>query len=165
MRTLTTGATPTVSLGVGVHTITLAVTDDGGATNTNTDTNEIAVTVEAAGGGGPLVVDSVAYCGEGGKNSDKHLISVVAITDGSGPVANVSINTTITKDASETRTNTLTTDGSGQARFKWPNACSGNYTTTVNSIDGVADGTTDAGVVWPNGIPWAVGRLGRRGHA
>ena len=40
---LATGATPTVSLGVGSHTITLTVTDDDGATDTDT----VVVTVNA----------------------------------------------------------------------------------------------------------------------
>ncbi|MEE8303050.1 MAG: S8 family serine peptidase [Candidatus Tectomicrobia bacterium] len=142
-----TGA-PTSTLSLGFHTITAEATDADDATGSDS----IGITIEAAGGTGDVVVPDVSYCGDGGRNSDKHLTSIVSVADNSGPIANATVSATITKDSNGTLSGTATTDGFGEARFAWKNAGSGNFTTNVDSVNGDAGITTpNNGVSWPNG--------------
>ena len=68
-----TGASvPTSALRVGVHTITAEAADVDNATGSDS----IGVTIQAVGGTGDAVVSDVSYCGEGGRNSNKHLSAI-----------------------------------------------------------------------------------------
>ncbi len=108
----------------------------------------------AAGTGGSdaLVVSGLSYCGKGGKNSNKHLISIVSVQDDSGaPLANASVNATVTRNGGQTRSGTATTDRAGEAKFSWKNAGTGDFTTEVESVNGDTGVTTPTnGVIWPD---------------
>ncbi len=134
------------------YTVTLTVTDAAGGAAS--DTQAVSVTEPAAGTGGSdaLVVSGLSYCGKGGKNSNKHLISIVSVQDDSGaPLANASVNATVTRNGGQTRSGTATTDRAGEAKFSWKNAGTGDFTTEVESVNGDAGVTTPTnGVIWPD---------------
>jgi hypothetical protein len=143
------------TLRVGTHIITASTSDNGSPALSGQD--QITVTVNPTGTAS-FVANVDEYCGEGGRNKDKHLVSRLTITDGSvGEVANATVIATIKNwDTNETRSGSSTTDTFGQTAFPWKNAGDGNYTTTVDSVNGISlnpSDTVDVGVDWPNNNP------------
>jgi serine protease AprX len=141
---------PTSTLTVGAHTITAEATDIENATGSDS----VGITIQSPVGTGDAVVSDVSYCGEGGRRADKHLTSIVSVTDDTGPLANATVSVTITKVDDGAWSETATTDGLGQARFTWKNAGSGAFTTNVDSVNGNAGISTPA-----NGVSWPAGAL------
>lgn len=129
-----TGGSFSTTLSDGTHTITASVTDSGG----QSASDYISVTV-----GTPtvptVVVDSVSYRTEGGKNQDKHLLVTVAIVDDLYiPVAGALVTTYIYLDELFYAQNAGTTGTDGTVTFRLSNAPSGYYETVV--IDVTAEG-------------------------
>jgi subtilisin family serine protease len=141
--TLTFSWTPTTT---GDHDLTAAVslTDDSNSNNNTMST--VSTVVEP--GATAFVVDSVCYSGSGGKGSDKHLVSTVAITDGANAVVEATVDATVT-DGTESRSATGTTDTVGEVQFAWKNATAGDtYTTTVDLVNGEAVDPLPNSVTW-----------------
>jgi hypothetical protein len=151
--TITTDrASFTTTLSVGTHTITASTTDNGGLLGSASI--DVTVTSTAA------LSAATEYCGTGGRNSNKHLVSRVSVTDGINPVPlDTVVNATIIKDpgepGEETRSGSGTVDANGEVEFSWKNAASDFYVTEVDSVGGSTNvSTTDSGVNWwSNAIP------------
>ena len=140
------------TLSVGTHTIEAYTTDSGGLPGSAS----IDVTVN----GTAAFSATTEYCGSGGRNSNKHLVSRVGVMDGIDPVPlDTVVNATITKDpggpGEQTRSGSGTVDANGDVEFTWKNAASDFYVTEVNSVGGSTNvSTTDSGVNWwTNAIP------------
>ncbi len=139
------------TLSVDTHLVTAQVTDLDGEPGSAS----ITLTVESTGGGtGGLTVSDISYCARNAFWTFKHLVSIVSIADDSGPLENATVSATITKDGSQTRSGTATTDEFGEARFNWNYASSGSYSTAVNSVNGDTGIDTPSNeVTFPNGAP------------
>ncbi|MCP6718462.1 MAG: S8 family serine peptidase [Patescibacteria group bacterium] len=117
----------------GEYIVTLTVTDDGGLTSN--DTAIVTVTTVPAEST-EVIVDSITYITEGGRNGDKHLDTTLALVDDFGNLvsnASVSIildNTTTGSSWPETGT----TGDDGIVTFSLKNAPSGCYVTTVTDV-------------------------------
>ena len=96
-----------------------------------------------------VVVSSVTYGGEGGKNKDKHLLVFVTLKDNFGdPVSGASVSSQLFRNGGSMGTATGTTSTDGIVAFTLKNAPSGTYTTTVTKV--LASGLTWDGVTPPN---------------
>jgi len=119
---------------VGDDTFIYEVSDGNGGTDTAT----VTITVESPPEtGSEIIVDSIVYTTEGGRNGDKHLTHTVFVWDGINPVSGASV--TITLDnltIPDSWTGTATTGENGIVSFALKNAPSGCYTTTVDTITG-----------------------------
>lgn len=81
------------------------------------------------------IVQCVTYTTEGGKNSGKHLLIAVTVTDDFGaPLASAQVSVSVTRDGAPFGTASATTNGSGEATFTAKNAASGAYETTVTAV-------------------------------
>jgi len=82
-----------------------------------------------------VIVESISYSKEGGRNQDKHLCIVVALVDNlENPVVDASVSIDLYRDGSLYVSYTGTTGTDGTVTFKKINAPSGTYTTTVTAV-------------------------------
>ncbi len=140
--------TPTES---GEHRLmaTVALTGDSDADNNTM----FAFSTVVEPGLTAFIVDSVCYSGSGGKNSNKHLVSTVAITDGFAAVIGATVDATVT-NGTDTRSATGTTDTAGEVQFRWKNAKAGDtYSTTVDLVNGETVDTPWNSVTWSESLP------------
>ncbi len=94
-----------------------------------------------------VVVDSIAYATDGGKNQDKHLLITVALVDNLGGVvsgASVAIN--LSRDGSVVASGTGTTGSNGTVTFSYKNAPSGHYETLITNVSA-------SGLIWDGNTP------------
>ena len=132
------------TLSDGNHMITAEVTDSGGATRSAS----ISITVGNPPAEATTVsVASITYATEGGRNSDKHLLTTVALDP---PVSGASVSITLNHSSGSSWIGTALTGGSGTVTWTLKNARSGDYTTTVDNVS--ADGLTWDGVTPANGF-------------
>ena len=143
--TLTFSWTPTLT---GEHELTATATLTGDSVADNNTMSTVSTVVEP--GLTAFIVDSVCYSGSGGKNSDKHLISTVRITDGAGAVIGATVDATVTNNTTGgARSATGTTDTVGEVKFAWKNAKAGyTYSTTVDLVNGDTVDTPANIVTW-----------------
>jgi hypothetical protein len=98
-------------------------------------TDTAALTVTAPSEPTAVIVESISYSTEGGKNQDRHLCIVVALVDNLGnPVADASVSIEVYRGESPYVSYTGTTGTDGTVTFKKNNAPSGTYTTTVTAV-------------------------------
>ena len=82
-----------------------------------------------------VIVESISYSTEGGKNQDRHLCIVVALVDNlDNYVADASVSIEVYLEGSLYVSYTGTTGTDGTVTFKKNNAPSGTYTTTVTAV-------------------------------
>jgi hypothetical protein len=94
-----------------------------------------ALTVTAPSEPPAVIVESISYSTEGGKNQDKHLCIVVALVDNLyNSVADASVSIDVYLEWSLCVSYTGTTGTDGTVTFKKNNAPSGTYTTTVTDV-------------------------------
>ena len=94
-----------------------------------------------------VIVSSVAYASEGGKNNDKHLIITIELTDDmSNPVSDASVSIDLYRDGGLIASGTATTGSTGNVGFSLKNASPGTYTTTVTNLDA-------SGLTWDGNTP------------
>ncbi|NQE53422.1 Tk-subtilisin [ANME-1 cluster archaeon GoMg3.2] len=96
-----------------------------------------ALTVTAPSEPTVVIVESINYSTEGGKNQDRHLCIAVALLDvdnPENPVADASVSIEVYRGESPYVTYTGTTGTDGTVTFKKNNAPSGTYTTTVTAV-------------------------------
>jgi subtilisin len=142
-----TGGSFSTTLSDGNHTITAAVTDSGGATGSAS----ISITVGTPTTATKVIVDSVTYTTQGGRNGDKHLNVTVALVDDLGnPVGGASVSITLSHDSGSSWSGAGTTGTDGTVTFSLKNAPSGCYTTTVDNV--TAGGLSWDGVTPTNGF-------------
>ena len=141
-----TGGTFSTTLSEGNHIITASVTDSGGATGSAS----ISITV-----GSPpaeatsVIVSSITYATEGGRNQDKHLLITVALLDDLGDaVAGASVSIDLNLDGALLTSGTRPTGTDGTVTFSLKNAPAGLYTTDVTDV--TADGLTWDGITPKN---------------
>ena len=139
-----TGGSFSTTLSDGNHTVTASVTDSGGKT--------ASVSVGITVGTPPeeptaVIVDSVTYATEGGRNNEKHLLITVALVDDlAGSVGGASISIDLFRDESPAGSGSGTTGAGGTVTFTLKNAKSGLYTTVVTDV-------TAAGLTWDGVTP------------
>jgi hypothetical protein len=106
------------------------VTDSGELTGTD------QITVTIGNNGVTVSISSITYITEGGRNSDKHLRTTVALVDDLGnPVSGAAVSMTLANtNTSQSWSSTGTTGTDGATTFKLNNAPSGWYTTTVTNV-------------------------------
>jgi uncharacterized protein YjdB len=128
-----------LATGVGDGSTEITATLDSVVSNT------AALTVTAPSEPTAVIVKSISYSTEGGKNQDKHLCIVVALVDNlENPVADASVSIDVYLDGPLYVSYTGTTGTDGTVTFKKNNAPSGTYTTTVTAVR--AEGLTWDGV-------------------
>lgn len=140
-----TGGSVSTTLSDGIHIITAAVTDSGSRIGSDT----ISITV-----GDPpaepidVTVTSITYATEGGRNSDKHLLTTIALEDNLGnQVSGASVSIQLNNiNTDQSWTGTATTSTTGTVTFSLKNAPQGTYTTTITSV-------TISGLTWDNITP------------
>ncbi|RCW51697.1 PKD domain-containing protein [Paenibacillus prosopidis] len=168
---IATGATPSVRLAVGTHTLTLTVTDNAGATDTDT----VVVTVNAVGGGTSTTVTSQVSAGSddaeqnqsgGSVNLTSTDLELVFDTTTTGnqyvgmrfnnvnvPKGKTITNAYIQFTVDETNSGTTNLTIKGQAADN-----PGTFTTSASNISSRA--TTTASVAW-SPVAWnTVGAAG-----
>jgi subtilisin len=144
-----TGGSFSAFLSDGIHTVTASVTDAGGKAGSAS----ISITV-----GTPpseptfVIVSSIGYATEGGKNGGKHLLVTVALLDDLGnQVGGASVSVRLNNTTTGQSWNGAGITGSGgTVTFSLKNAPSGSYTTTVTNV--AAAGLTWDGVTPANGF-------------
>ncbi len=98
-----------------------------------------------------VIVDSITYDSEGGRNGDKHLLITVALVDNlANAVGGASVSIELRRDGSLVGSGTATTGTEGTVTFTLKNARSGRYTTNVTDVN--AAGLTWDGVTPDNGF-------------
>jgi hypothetical protein len=150
---IATGATPAVYFGVGTHTVTLTVTDDGGASGTD----QVVIRVEEAAVSPTNtlhVADLVGSAKVKGKSGKWQAFVTVTVRDqNDAPVAGVLVSGTWGDAASGSVSGT--TDGTGTLTLATDNLNGGSTVTfevTNLSLDGYsyeASGSTSITVVKP----------------
>jgi hypothetical protein len=106
-----------------------------------------ALTVTAPSEPTAVIVESISYSTEGGKNQDRHLCIAVALVDNlENPVADASVSIEVYREGSLYVSYTGTTGTDGTVTFKKNNAPSGTYTTTVIEV-------TAGELIWDGVIP------------
>ncbi|MCH8986656.1 S8 family serine peptidase [Patescibacteria group bacterium] len=139
----------------GTYTVTA------GATGYQDASQEVAVTggttstanfsLQAVSTASSVIVDSITYATEGGKNNDKHLLITVALVDDLGnAVSGASVSIDLSRDGSFIASGTGTTGTDGTLTFSLKNAKSGCYETNVTNV--TADGLTWNGLTPANGF-------------
>jgi len=129
------------ALSDGIHVITAEVTDSGSKTGSSSITITIGELTK-------VIVESITYVTEGGKNQDRHLLITVAL---SPPIADASISIEVYLNEDFYASGTGTTGTEGTVTFKATNAPSGTYTTTVTNV--TAEGLTWDGDTPENSFP------------
>ncbi len=125
----------------GDHFLTATATLTGDSDPSNDSMQTTSTVTEP--GSSAFVVASVCYSGAGGRNANKHLISTVAITDGTNPVSGATVAATVADSSGGSRSGTGTTLADGTVEFAWKNAdFSETYTTTVDSVNTDTEITT-----------------------
>jgi subtilisin family serine protease len=130
---LSTEATFTQDLQVGVHTIKLIVTDDIGKTAQDT----VVITVEEAPATGTQVsVASIAISGYGGKNGNNHLQAIATLQDNLGDaVVGAVIEADLYRDSTKIKTASTTTDSTGSTLlFNEKSIAAGRYSVVITKI-------------------------------
>ncbi len=132
------------TLSDGTHAITASVTDSG----SKLGSASISITVGSAPPTATtVIVDSITYSTEGGKNKDKHLLITVSLFDDLGnPVSGASVSIDLFGDVTLIASGTGTTGTDGTVTFSLKNAASGCYTTTVSNVSG-------EGLTWDEATP------------
>jgi len=132
------------TLSDGNHIITASVTDSGG----RTANASVSITV-----GAPpqeptaVIVSSIAYATQGGRNGDRDLLITVALVDDlGGLVSGASVSISISRNGAPAGSASGTTGTNGAVTFKLKNAASGTYTTRVTAV-------TAAGLTWDGVTP------------
>jgi hypothetical protein len=130
---INTGVSLTVDLPVGVHTITLVVTDLIGLTAQ--DIVEITVE-EAPPVGAQVSVASISLIGYGGKNRNNNLQALASIVDDlEAPVAGAVVEADLYRDGTKIKLSTSTTDSSGSALlFDERKIATGCYSVVITNV-------------------------------
>ncbi|MCH7529828.1 S8 family serine peptidase [Patescibacteria group bacterium] len=98
-----------------------------------------------------VIVNSITYVTEGGKNSDKHLLITIAVVDDFGAaVSGALVSIDLSRDGSVIASGNGTTGTDGMLTFSLKNAKSRCYETNVTNV--TADGLTWDGLTPANGF-------------
>jgi subtilisin len=139
----------------GTYTVTASATGYQDAsqsvTVTGGSTSTVSFSLQAVTEVASVVVDSITYTTEGGKNQDKHLLITIALVDDLGnAVSGASVSIDLFRDGSLVGSGTGTTGTDGTLTFALRNAKSGCYETTVTSV--TAEGLNWDGITPANGF-------------
>ncbi|MCH8207867.1 MAG: carboxypeptidase regulatory-like domain-containing protein, partial [Nitrospinae bacterium] len=113
-------------------------------------TSIVNFALQAVSQAASVMVDSVTYSTEGGKNKDKHLLITIALVDDLGnAVSGASVSIDLFRDGGVIASGTGTTGTDGTLTFNLKNAKSGCYETDVTNVSATGltwDGLTPANV-------------------
>ena len=120
------------------------MTDSGGKTTSTSVSITVGTPPEEPTA---VIVGSITYATEGGRNNDKHLLITVALVDDlAGPVGGASVSIALFRDGASAGSGSGTTGTGGTVTFTLKNAKSGTYTTQVTAV-------TAAGLTWDGVTP------------
>lgn len=141
---LGTGGNRSVALSDGTHTITAMVADSGGLTGSASVTITVGSAPPPPGVATTVSVTSITYTTEA---RDRHLRVTAALADNLGnPMSGASVSVQVYRDGAAYASAAGGTATNGTVSFKFNNAPSGTYRTTV--VDVVA-----AGLTWDGATP------------
>ena len=146
LSSLTTIATIDANgLATGISVGSTTITANSGELE---DTTSLVITA-ASEDPTTVSISSITYSTEGGKNSDKHLIISIHVTDDLGnDVSGGSVSIDLYRDGSLVGSATGTISSTGNVGFSLKNSSSGTYTTTITEV--TASGLTWDGITPPN---------------
>jgi hypothetical protein len=111
---IASGVSPSISLAVGSHTITLIVTDDDGAT----DSDEVVVTVQSGASTSDFFVNDIDGSGSSAAGGNWTATAVYYLVDGvGGAVANATVTVEWTGPKFKTFTESAVTGADGSCSF------------------------------------------------
>ena len=127
-----TGPNPVVAFVLGVHTVTLRVTDNAGAASS--DSVVITIT-EPSATPTSVSVGSFAYSSAGGRYKDKHVSVTITLVDNlGGSAGGASISVRMDSNSGAYAIGSGITGSDGTITLTWGNAPGDCYTTTVTSV-------------------------------
>lgn len=122
----------------GEYTIKVVVTSEGVSGEDTATLTVDAPPPEMPGepNSGAVLIESIIYATNGGKNNDRHLTVTVSLKDGEeNPVAGASVSISLYLNGNQLSTGTDTTGLNGAVSFALNNAPSGTYTTVITGIN------------------------------
>jgi len=127
----------------GYQDVSQSVVVTGSLTSTANFTLQVISTASS------VIVDSITYAAEGGRNKDKHLLITMALVDDlDNVVSGASVSIDLYRDGALVASGTGITGTDGMLTFTLKNAKSGCYETTVTNV--TAEGLTWGGLTPAN---------------
>ncbi|HUF43354.1 MAG TPA: S8 family serine peptidase, partial [Verrucomicrobiae bacterium] len=136
------GSLSLTGLADGARSVSVTVTN-----GSVSGTGSANFSIQSASSLSGVVVSSISYATNGGRNNDRHLtITVTLSNESGGPVSGASVAINVMRNGSSYGSASGTTGSAGTVSFTSSNAPSGTYTTEVTNV-------VAAGLTWDGDTP------------